>query len=133
MTAPALALSFFDAAHNIHGTARSGLTILFEDRKPNAIPEGPQIEATGSGWRAELPEKLSLELQPVSPPADFGGVRARVARVRGEAGGRTVDGIGTLSESSTRYAASRRWSTTSTRSWHSRSGRAAPSATATSR
>ena len=98
MTAPALALSFFDAAHNIHGTARSGLTILFEDRKPNAIPEGPQIEATGSGWRAELPEKLSLELQPVSPPADFGGVRARVARVRGEAGGRTVDGIGTLSE-----------------------------------
>ena len=98
MTAPALALSFFDAAHNIHGTARSGLTILFEDRKPNAIPEGPQIEATGAGWRAELPEKLSLELQPVSPPADFGGVRARVARVRGEAGGRTVDGIGTLSE-----------------------------------
>jgi hypothetical protein len=98
VTAPALALSFFDAAHNIHGTARSGLTILFEDRKPNPIPEGPQIEATGSGWRAELPEKLSLELQPVSPPADLGGVRARVARVRGEAAGRTVDGIGTLSE-----------------------------------
>jgi hypothetical protein len=98
VTTPALALSFFDAAHNIHGTARSGVTILFEDRKPNAIPEGPQIEETESSWRAELPGKLSLELQPISPPADLGGVRARVARVRGEAGGRTVDGIGTLTE-----------------------------------
>ena len=29
MSAPALALSFFDAAHEIHGTARSGVTILF--------------------------------------------------------------------------------------------------------
>jgi hypothetical protein len=95
---PALALSFFDAAHDIHGTARSGMTILFEGRKPNAIPEGPRIEATGSGWRAELPGRLSLEFEPVSPEADLGGVRARVARVRGEAAGRTVDGLGTVSQ-----------------------------------
>jgi hypothetical protein len=98
VSAPALALSFFDAAHEIHGTARSGMTILFEGRKPNAIPEGPRIEATDSGWRAELPERLSLEVEPVSAAADLGGVRVYVARVRGEAGGRTVDCLGTLSE-----------------------------------
>ena len=98
MSEPALALSFFDAAHDIHGTARSGMTILFEGRKPNAIPEGPRTEATGSGWRAELPGRLSLEFEPVSPEADLGGVRARVARVRGEAAGRTVDGLGTVSQ-----------------------------------
>jgi len=98
VSAPALALSFFDAAHDIHGTARSGMTILFEGRKPNAFPDGPRIEPTDSGWRAELPERLTLELEPVSPAADLGGVRARVARVRGEAGGRTIDGLGTMSE-----------------------------------
>ena len=98
MSEPALALSFFDAAHEIHGTARSGMTILFEDRKPTALPEGPRIEAAGSGWRAELPDRLSLELEPVSAAAELGAVRAHVARVRGEAGGRTVDCLGTVSE-----------------------------------
>jgi len=95
---PALALSFFDAAHDIHGTARSGMTILFEGRKPNALPQGPRIEATSSGWRAELPDQLSLEFEPVSPAAELGGVRAHVTRVRGEARGRAVDGLGTVSE-----------------------------------
>ena len=98
MSEPALALSFFDAAHDIHGTARSGMTILFEGRKPNALPQGPRIEPTGSGWRAELPDRLSLEFEPVAPPASLGGVRAHLARVRGEAGGRAVDGLGTVSE-----------------------------------
>jgi hypothetical protein len=95
---PALALSFFDAAHDIHGTARQGISVLFEGRKPTALLEGPRIEATGSGWRAEVPGHLSLELEPVSPAAELGGVRAHVARVRGEAGGQTVDGLGTVSE-----------------------------------
>jgi hypothetical protein len=94
----ALALSFFDAAHDIHGTARSGMTILFEGRKPNALAQGPEIEATGSGWRAELPDRLSLEFEPVSPPAELGGVRVHLTRVRGEASGRAVDGLGTVSE-----------------------------------
>jgi len=95
---PALALSFFDAAHDIHGTVRSGLSILFEARKPTALPEGPEVESTDGGWRAVLPGTLSLEFEPVSPPADLGGVRAHVARVRGEAAGRRVDGLGTVSE-----------------------------------
>ena len=98
MSAPALALSFFDAAHDIHGTARQGISVLFEGRKPAAIPQGPEIEATDGGWRAELPDTLSLEFEPVSPPADLGGVRVHVTRVRGEAAGRRVDGLGTVSE-----------------------------------
>ena len=98
VSAPALALSFFDAVHDIHGTARSGATILFEGRKPEALPEGPAIEESGEGWRAELPGKLALELEPVAPEADLGDVRVRVVRVRGEAAGRRVDGMGTLSE-----------------------------------
>jgi hypothetical protein len=98
VSAPALALSFFDAAHDIHGTARSGVTVLFEGRKPSALPGGPQVEASGSGWHAELSDKLSLEFQPVSAAADLGGVRVHVARVRGQAAGRTVDGLGTVSE-----------------------------------
>jgi hypothetical protein len=98
VSAPALALSFFDAAHDIYGTARSGATILFEGRKPDTLPEGPAIEPSGEGWRAELPGKLALELEPVAAEADLGDVQARVVRVRGEAAGRRVDGMGTLSE-----------------------------------
>jgi hypothetical protein len=95
---PALALSFFDAAHDIHGSVRSGISILFEGRKPTALPEGPEVESTDGGWRAVLPGTLSLEFEPVAPPADLGGVRVHVARVRGEAAGRRVDGLGTVSE-----------------------------------
>ena len=98
MSAPALALSFFDSAHDIHGTARSGMTILFEDRRPIALPEGPELEATGGGWRAQLGDKLSLEFESVAPAAELGGVRVHLARVRGEAAGRPVDCLGTVSE-----------------------------------
>jgi hypothetical protein len=97
VSAPALALSFFDAAHDIHGTSRAGATILFEGRKPLALPKGPSIEPSGEGWRAELPDRLSLELEPVAPEANLGAVRARVVRVRGQAAGRQVDALGTLS------------------------------------
>jgi len=98
VSAPALALSFFDLAHDIHGTARSGASVLFEGRKPVALPEGPAIEPSGDGWRAELPGTLSLAVEPLSEPAELGGVRARMVRVRGSAAGRQVDGLGTLSE-----------------------------------
>jgi hypothetical protein len=98
VSAPALALSFFDLAHDIHGTARSGASVLFEGRKPVALPEGPSIEPSGDGWRAELPGTLSLAVESLSDPGELGGVRARVVRVRGSAAGRQVDGLGTLSE-----------------------------------
>jgi hypothetical protein len=98
VSAPALALSFFDAAHDIHGTARADMTLLFEGRKPVALPEGPEVEATASGWRAQLGDNLALDFEPVSAAADLGGVRARIARVTGEARGRRVEGLGTVTE-----------------------------------
>jgi hypothetical protein len=101
VSAPALALSFFDLEHNIHGTARSGATILFEDRKPNAHPRGPSIEPSGGGWRAGLEGVLSLSFEPVTGDAELGGVTARVCRVSGEAAGRSVDCLGTIAATRT--------------------------------
>jgi hypothetical protein len=101
VSASALAFSFFDSARDIHGTARAGATILFERRTPTALPEGPSLERQGERWRAELPGRLALELDPVSEEAELGGVGVRVCRVRGEAGGLRVDCLGTLAETHT--------------------------------
>ena len=101
MSAPALALSFFDPDHEIYGTARSGATILFEGRKPTAVVEGPEFTQNGTSWRAELADRLSLEIEPLSEEADLSGVSARVCRVRVTAAGRTVDCLGTLAETAT--------------------------------
>jgi hypothetical protein len=98
LSAPALALAFFDPDHELYGTARSGATILFEGRRSTAVPEGPTVVGAGDGYRAELSGRLALELQPVSAEAELDGVTARVCRVRGEAGGRSVDCLGTLAE-----------------------------------
>jgi hypothetical protein len=100
LSAPALALSFFDPAHEIHGTARSGATILFEGRRPRALPRGPEIVETSAGASARLEGELDLEVEPTSEPADLGSVRVRLCHVRGEAAGRKVDCLGTLAETS---------------------------------
>ena len=77
MSAPALALAFFDHARELYGTARSGATVLFEGRRPTALPEGPQVAPGAGGWRAELPGRLALEFEPVAAEADLGGAVAR--------------------------------------------------------
>jgi hypothetical protein len=100
VTAPPVAIAFFDPDRDIYATARSGATILFRDRKPEVLPEGPEIEAAGGTLRASLPDALDLELVPVLEPLDLGGVSARVCRVRGTAGGTSVDCLGTVSETS---------------------------------
>lgn len=97
MTDEAFALSFFDPDRELYGMARSGSTILFEGRSPAAHATGPGLEPDGDGWRAELPGKLSLRLEPVSAELDLGGVTARVCRVSGEASGRAVSCLGTFS------------------------------------
>jgi hypothetical protein len=98
VSAPALAVAFYDHAREIYGTARSGATVLFEGRSPTAVPEGPQVAPVAGGWRAELPGRLSLEFEPVSPTAELGMLSARVCVVRGDAAGRRVDGLGTVAE-----------------------------------
>jgi hypothetical protein len=93
----AFALSFFDPDRDLYGIARSGSTILFDGRTPAAHAAGPELAADGDGWRAELPGKLSLRLEPVSPELDLGGVTARFCRVTGEVSGRSVTCLGTFS------------------------------------
>ena len=99
MTAPAVSIAFFDPARNLHGTARSGTTVLFEGQSATAIPEGPEIEEGRRGkLKARLADRFSLELEPISDEVDLGGVAARTCRVTGEVGSARVDCLGTVSE-----------------------------------
>jgi hypothetical protein len=97
VNAEAFALSFFDPDRDLYGIARSGATILFEGRKPAVHAGGPRVEQDGDAWRAELPGRLSLRLEPVTDEVDLGGVTARVCRVSGAAEGREVSCLGTFS------------------------------------
>jgi len=98
VTAPAVSIAFFDPASDVHGTARSGTTLLFEGGSPVAIPEGPELEERRGKLRARLADRLSLELEPISEEADLGGVVARLCKVTGEVGDKRVDCLGTTSE-----------------------------------
>jgi hypothetical protein len=93
----AFALSFFDPDRELYGTARSGATLLFHGREPAAHAGGPAVTEDGEGWRAELAERLSLRLEPVSAEVDLDGVAARICRVIGEVDGTGVDCLGTFS------------------------------------
>jgi hypothetical protein len=74
------------------------MTILFAGRKPVALPDGPEVERSNGGWRATLADELSLEFESIAATADLDGVQAHVTRVRGEAAGRRVDCLGTVTE-----------------------------------
>jgi hypothetical protein len=93
----AFALSFFDPDRELYGTARSGATLLFHGREPAGHADGPEVTEDGDGWRAELAERLSLRIEPVSPEADLQGVTARICRVTGEVDGTNVACLGTFS------------------------------------
>jgi hypothetical protein len=98
VSAPALAVAFYDQARELYGTARSGATLLFEGRRPTVLAEGPEVAPAGEGFTARLPGSLALELEPVSAEAALDGVVARICRVRGEAAGTRVDCLGTIAE-----------------------------------
>jgi hypothetical protein len=101
VSAAALALSFFDPAHETYGTARAGATILFEARRPRALG-GASIEPAGEGgWRCELGGELALDAEVASDAVDLGGIDVRLVRVRGEAAGRRVECLGTLAATET--------------------------------
>lgn len=97
MSVEAFAFSFFDLDRELHGTARSGATLLFHGRTPAVHADGPTVTEAGDGWRAELADRLALEIEPVSEPADLDGVTASICRVRGKVDGIGVDCLGTFS------------------------------------
>jgi hypothetical protein len=95
---PALSLSFFDPEHGLHGSARSGMTLLFEGSTSRALPDGPSIVPSGDGWRTELDGSFALDLTPIAPAADFEGVAVHVCSARGEVEGRAVRCLATVAE-----------------------------------
>ena len=100
MSDPALlAISFVDTARGVHGSARSGLTLLFEGQKASSHAEGPALAGdAGAGWHAELTDLLSLDFTPVGPVAELSGAHAHVCTVSGEALSGRVDGMGVVTE-----------------------------------
>ena len=98
MSAPALSIAFFDPDRQLHGTARSGATLLFRGSSAEAVAEGPELAQDGDTLRAQLGDRLRLELEPRTEAVDVGPVRARVCRVTGEVDGTPVDCLGTAAE-----------------------------------
>ena len=97
MTEPAFTFSFHDTAHDLHGTVRSGMTLLFRGGQPATIGE----EARISSVRAVVGDQIELDFDPVSESADLGGAIARVGRVRGTVEGRRVECLGVVTETVT--------------------------------
>jgi hypothetical protein len=93
-----VALSFFDSGAGLHGTIRSGLTLLFEGREAR-IEHGPaEIERVGDGWQARASGDVEVTLTPASDAADLGGIEVSVCSVEGSVGGRKISGLGTAAE-----------------------------------
>jgi hypothetical protein len=101
MTEHALAISFVDPERDVHGTARSGLTLLFQGGEASSHEQGPAVEKHGEAWHAEADGLISLDFTPVAPAAEVGGIRANLCSVGGTAGGAKVDGLGLVSETLT--------------------------------
>ena len=98
MSQPALSLSFFDPEHGLHGSARSGMTLLFEGSSSRALADGVRIDRAGEGWHAELDREFALDLTPVAPAAELDGVTVHVCSATGEVDGRQVRCLATVSE-----------------------------------
>lgn len=101
MTAPAVSIAFFDPEHGLHGSTRTGATLLFEGTGSKVLPDGPQVQRAGAGWTAELDGAFSLQLEPLAGPLRLPGVAAHVCGVTGQVGSQTVDCFGTVGETHT--------------------------------
>jgi hypothetical protein len=94
----AVALSFFDSGAGVHGTIRSGLTLLFEGREARTEHGPAEIQRAGDGWHARASGDVEVTLTPVSDTADLGGIAVSVCSVEGSVGGRKISGLGTAAE-----------------------------------
>jgi hypothetical protein len=98
VTDAAVSIAFFDPERQLHGSARSGQTLLFRGSSAEAVAEGPELSREGEGLRAELAGRFALELEPVGEAVELSGVTARICRVRGEVDGTPIDCLGTAAE-----------------------------------
>lgn len=93
-----VALSFFDSDAGVHGTIRSGLTVLFEGRDARAERGAAEIEHADGAWHAQASGDIEVTLTPASDTADLGGVAVTVCTAEGRVGTRTISGLGTVAE-----------------------------------
>jgi len=93
-----VALSFFDSGAGVHGTIRSGLTLLFEGREARAERGPVEIVRDGDDWRGRAGNDADVKLAPVSDTADLGGIAVTVCSVEGRVGGTKIAGLGTVAE-----------------------------------
>ena len=98
MSEPAVSIAFFDPDHGLHGSARKGATLLFEGSESTVLSQGPEIERSRDGWRAELEGAFSLELVSLGGAAELDGVSAHLCEVTGVVGNTEVHCLGTVGE-----------------------------------
>lgn len=94
---PSVALSFFDQRAGLHGTIRSGLTLVFDRRQARAEHAPAEIERTAEGWRARASD-VEIALTPTADVAELGGAAVAVCSAEGSVGGRKISGLGTAAE-----------------------------------
>ena len=80
---------------------RAGVTLLFEQGQPQALPQGSEVSRKGDGYRAVFGNRFDLEFEPLSAPLDLDGAGTRLCRVHGSLGGRELDCLGTATETVT--------------------------------
>ena len=93
-----VALSFFDSARGLHGTIRSGLTLIFDGREAHAQRARAGIERSGDAWSARVGDEVELTLAPQSDAADLAGVAVAVCTAEGRVRGEKISGLGTVAE-----------------------------------
>jgi hypothetical protein len=95
---PPVAISFFDAARGLHGTIRSGLTVIFDGREARAEKLGAEIERTDSGWTARAGDDVEVTVVPTADAADLSGVAVTLCSAHGRVRGEAISGLGTAAE-----------------------------------
>ena len=65
MARPALTFSFHDTAHDLHGTVRSGMTLLFQGGQPSTMGMNDAVggdgrEAAFPGMKDGLQQRVSM-------------------------------------------------------------------------
>ena len=96
-TEPAVALSFFDPGAELHGTIRSGLTLLYQGREARIEHAAAEIERDGDAWRGRVGD-VEVTLSPASETAELGGIAVTVCSVEGRVAGRKLSALGTVAE-----------------------------------
>ena len=98
MTEPALSVAFFDPVHGLHGSARAGVSLLFDGARSTALPHGPELERKGERWHATVPDGFEVAFEPLAEPIELAGTRTHLCQASGTAAGRAVEGLGTVTE-----------------------------------